>query len=798
MREIQLKISDDLGVSLGVIELENFKDFPLTLTKAIGDLNEFTKRKNDYSLDFDIPRTQNNNQILFGVANVNGVNDSLKLLGRRKCTILVDNNQISYGFIRIYESKNKDSYKANFSGGNGDWVELLSNVNLNQLEWTTEIDSGTTDASETYSQERIDTVNGLDSDSVDIIYPYIIRDTISGIDNRYLRPQLYVRSVLKRMFGKIGYTVDSDFLDSAFMKGATVGDEVYKGVTIDPSFIFENSEDKLQTTRLEVISTVPNTLDNNVGNDGFLGDVNIENKLNNYWNSEIQDAANAFNPVDASYTAQNSGVFDVLLTVGNYRFAWDYYNNNDYTIFDTSNPSNFNAAKKPPSIVMVLVKNNTSSTSIDGVILATQSTNVLPLDASFSVSLNNNDKLTLWMTILDDSVNIRGGAQGDSDPPVRLSYKRWRFWLGADANLSVQSKAKITFGDKYALNSQLSQNVSCLDLLQDFKNQYNLYFSPDFLGKTIKIEPRDSFYQNIGSADNITDMVDIGKSITINSDQNYQQELIFRYAKDSKDKYLNEWQKINNRIYGEYIHNFGNDYLQGKRTVQLKLIAPTIQKIMKDEGVVTSVIRREWEDEKEPLSVNKDYSIRTFQIVQSQQFQNDGYARRSNEPLIVTVALMEAYGNVPTYNDLKLTYNGDNGLFETYYAKTVANIEDKRQVELYLKMPLYKFRTLDLSKPVYVDWTIPEIQGYYIYEEVKSYKLDEFSPVKVRLLRFKNYQPVDVDSTQKTNVNANTDAGQVEDFEQIQYIFDEGTGTESYVDVFDESNSGSFLPLYYD
>jgi hypothetical protein len=159
---------------------------------------------------------------------------------------------------------------------------------------------------------------------------------------------------------------------------------------------------------------------------------------------------------------------------------------------------------------------------------------------------------------------------------------------------------------------------------------------------------------------------------------------------------------------------------------------------------------------------------------------------------------MEAYGNVPTYNDLKLTYNGDNGLFETYYAKTVANIEDKRQVELYLKMPLYKFRTLDLSKPVYVDWTIPEIQGYYIYEEVKSYKLDEFAPVKVRLLRFKNYQPVDVDSTQKTNVNANTDAGQVEDFEQIQYIFDEGTGSESYVDVFDESNSGSFLPLYYD
>jgi hypothetical protein len=187
MREIQLKISDDLGVSLGVIELENFKDFPLTLTKAIGDLNEFTKRKNDYSLDFDIPRTQNNNQILFGIANVNGVNDSLKLLGRRKCTILVDNNQISYGFIRIYESKNKDSYKANFSGGNGDWVELLSNINLNQLEWIAEIDSGTKyqETYQSYNDPKLPSrVNDYDNFSWFNIFPkkeYIYEEGIKII-----------------------------------------------------------------------------------------------------------------------------------------------------------------------------------------------------------------------------------------------------------------------------------------------------------------------------------------------------------------------------------------------------------------------------------------------------------------------------------------------------------------------------------------------------------------------------------------------------------------------------------------
>jgi hypothetical protein len=177
--------------------------------------------------------------------------------------------------------------------------------------------------------------------------------------------------------------------------------------------------------------------------------------------------------------------------------------------------------------------------------------------------------------------------------------------------------------------------------------------------------------------------------------------------------------------------------------------------------------------------------MRTFQIVQiSSSFQ--------------TIALMEGYGGFSTYNDLQLTFNGLKGLFATYYAKTMANIEDKRQVDLYLKMPLYKFRNLNFSKPVYIDFTIPELQGYYIYEQVKGYKLDEFTPVKVRLLRFKSYTPVVVDPSQKTNINQNTSTGQGETFEQIQYVFNEGTGSEILQDVFDTNNSGSLLPLYYD
>jgi hypothetical protein len=778
MREIQLQILDSSNSSLGVIELENFQDFPLTLTKAIGDLNDFTQRKTTYSLDFDLPKTQNNNQILFGIANVNGVSNSLNLLGRKRCNILVDSVQIAYGFIRIYESKYKDSYKANFTGGNGDWVELLSNVYLNQLEWTAETNSGTINATETFSLARIDVINGLDSDTSDIIYPKVIRDTIAVLDSRYVRPQIYVRSIIKKMFAKIGYTVNSSFLDGEFMKGTTVGSTVYKGVTVDPNFIFTNSEERIDASRAEENTSVGFQIPYVIGNVNASTN-RISSKLEGWWNEEVQDSANAFNSALSTYTAPFSGSYDVSLKLGEYRYAFDFRDNGDFTLlFPRSFAEQTIDVQRPPSIKILIVKNNLSSSIIDGEILEEQKKE-LPRDGKFRVNLLEGENITVWIEIKAD-----GTMKGKDQLPYTIS--RTRFWLGLDSNLSVQPSSGIVVGDEYTINKQLAENVSCMELLQDFKIQYNLYFQPDFTSKSILIEPRDLFYQSIGSADNITDLVDLSKSYTVNSDRTYQRELAFKYAKDSKDGYLEEWQKINNRIYGEYIHNFGSNYIQGKRTVKLKLIAPTIQKTVESSNnFSTSVIRRKYNEEDEPKGINNDYSMRTFQIVQiSSSFQ--------------TIALMEGYGGFSTYNDLQLTFNGLKGLFATYYAKTMANIEDKRQVDLYLKMPLYKFRNLNFSKPVYIDFTIPELQGYYIYEQVKGYKLDEFTPVKVRLLRFKSYTPVVVDPSQKTNINQNTSTGQGETFEQIQYVFNEGTGSEILQDVFDTNNSGSLLPLYYD
>jgi hypothetical protein len=793
MREIKIEILDNNDVYLGDLQLENFKDFPLSLTKGIGDINNLTKRQAVYSLDFDVPVTQNNNKLLFGVAYVNTSGDSLDALSKNKCRILVDGNQIEYGFIRIFEHTVNDTYKATFTGGNGDWVEQLSNVYLNQLPWVAESNSGTVTATETFSSSRINAVNLLDSDSVDIFYPYIERNIVSPTDTKYLRPMLYARSVVKRMFEKIGYTVDGSWIDSDDLEP---NDSDFRGLLLDPAFKFINDDETVESTRINVTPSTGSYLTAYaLGNDGVGGITNVS-KYNAYFDDETFDVGNNWTPATSTYTAPRNGTFLINFSVGGYAYFYDANDTGSLSFYGDFDAQGI--SKKPPSISFLVVRNNVSATSIDGEILFESNTGNAPSNFVVQTGLSNSDELTIWWRINDDASGFTG-SQSHLNAP---SLDNWQYYHGSDSTIKIQIDNEIDLGQEYQINGQLGENLSCVEILQDLKTMFNLYFSTNYLSKKVTIETRDNYYQNIGQAENITSIVDLSKKINIDSKRKYRKELKFKYAEDSSDGYLAKWQKINNRTYGEYTHDFGDNYEQGVDVIETKLIAPTIQKVISPNGanIVSSVIRREWDETKEPSDINQDYKIRAFYGVVKQQFNEDGTARRTVSPLVVESAMMESFGNVSTESSKQLTFNGSNGLFSRFYAKTIANIEDLRKVELYLKMPLYKFRALDLSKPVYIDWSIPQLQGYYIIEEVSNYKIESFDPVKVRLLRFKNYDAVDVDTTQKTNINENTAGGQTGDNPQpIYYIFDEGTSNESYEIVYDiENGSGNLEPLYYE
>jgi hypothetical protein len=803
MREIKIAVIDTDESLLGYLDLENFQDFPLTLTKSISDINDLEKRSTDFSLDFDLPTTTNNNKLLFGVTNVNANGDTLKFLNRNKCRIFVDDMPISTGFIRIEETTLNENYRANFTGGNGDWVDLLSNVYLNQLEWVAETNSGTVNATETFSVARASQVNSLSNDFTDIVYPSVIRDVISETDFKALRPQIYVRSVVLRMFEKIGYTVAGSWIDSDDLTEVVDGTYTHRGATIDPSFNFTADEDAVNNSFSEYVSSNTQNLDLDyaLGNDGFGGVRNITN-LSGFFDDSVSDDNLNYNNALGEYTVPITGVYDVNHLLIKSSFA----DINGTGTFDFIPENSLSA--NPPTLNVFVVRNNVGTGSVNGEVLFNENNirgRQVQIPIQFKAALSAGDKVSIFVTINDDA-NVQAG--GIYPPSLNNpSLDRWRVFVRSFLDFSFifqppsrssifyQLDAQVNENEEYVINAQITENINCLALLQDFRTCFNLFFTTDFLSRTVTIESRDNFYQNIGASKNITDQIDFSKSIIVNSEKQYNRELKFRYLEDTDDGYLERWQKINNRTYGEYTHEFGESYQQGVDIIETKVLSPTIQGIMPNDNIVASVIRREYKDQDEPESVNSGYNTRIFYTTYGTQLAN-GVTRNPNFSNYAW-ALMEPFAGLPTPNNAQLTFNGENGLFSRFWAKTIANLEDKRVVELYLNMPLFEFQALDFSKPVYIDFSVPHLHGYYVFERIDSYKLESEETVKVRLLKFRNYDPVAVDTSQKTNISDNVDSGQGGDFEPIYYIFDEGTVNENYEIVFDIDSNSSLEPLIY-
>ena len=801
MQDVKIIVTEDNGTIIGALDLSKPTDFPLSLTKSIASIKDISKRNTYYSLDFNVPSTHNNNIILFGVKQINATLNLKTILNKKRCLIYVGGNLLERGFVRFSLSTFEGDYRATFFGGNADWVELLSEVDLNQLDWQNlnEVAPGV----ELFTPNRILEISTGFSNDFDISYPVIDRN--AGTGRTAYRPVIYMRKLVQRMFEKIGYTVDSNFLNSPFVNGDGLEN---KGLALDPAATFTIDQKTIDlnsiaysTDRL-VSAGDPNLWDVNyiMGNVG-VGLLRTESKLPNFFNILTQDNGGVYDPVNSVYSVNVTGEYNIKLDLPDYLLAMDVTPSGGvgFALFN----DNFNPSKGiAPLVVYFVVKNNVSPTVIDGTILYTTDTPGRRFSAtSFNEKtlLNAGDNISIWFRMKDNASGF--GALSPfmayRDAPNSLQY--WRFSLGVTANLSIQRSASVSTGDSYNINSHLPPNLSCLDILQDLKVLHNLYFVPDPQRKTIKIEPRDEFYQDITTAEDITNRIDLNKTIETDYLSDYKRNLVFRYKKDEKDGYLDRWNTNNLRTYAEYRHLMSNRFEKGDTTFELKIIAPTIQTNILPVDIVTSKVVKHWEDSTvPPLGINEEYAPRYYQLVRSVQFNRDGSSRRT-PPLVVEVGMSEEFGNVPLLNANQLTFNGANGLFAKHYAKTATNIEQLAVVGLSQLMTLDQFRNLDFSRPVYIN-SPAEIKGYYIYESVDNFDGIEEKPVKCKLLRWRNWVGAAVDLTQSTNVSLSVlNPQNTPPLEALLYIYNESdpllpTTYEQVVEP--EANTNNIVPIY--
>lgn len=785
MRDLKLIISELNGTHIGVLDLKESSDFGLKLTRSIASIKDISARKTTYSLDFKIPKTPNNNVLLFGMKNLNSTDKTI--LSKKRVRVYLEENEIERGFIKFHLSELLDTYTATFYGGNADWVDKITPYYLSDLDWSNLNEPAA--GQETFTFARIDTINAGDSTNYDIVYPFIDRNNTGA--NSDLRPIFYVRKFFQRAFEKIGYTLTSNFLNSTFLKGDGAD---YKGLAFDPACVFTADETNIESTRANYSTNRILSTDNDpsLWTDAYVlgkrsAGVTTLSKLEGFFNVLIQDNGTTYNTSTGEYTVADTAYY--TFDVDNSTQKYGYYLFGSWHLYNLGLVSP--AVRHPPSITFYLVANNVSTTVIDGTILHKIDFNPLQANSNrLKGYANAGDVLTLWFEIDDD-------ASGFIDASLNSpSLTNWKYSLGHAASINVFKAGKINLGDQYAINGTIPAKIKVIDLIKDFKTLFNLYFEPDFKNNTITIEPRDDYYQNIGNAENITSLIDYDSPITIDYKLPYKRNLIFSYKADSNDGYLKEWEKLNRRTYAQYTHQLGDRFDEGDTNISTSLISPTIQRFEVNSNIVSSIIRKHYEDnENIGKGINTNFNVRLFQVIRNQQFDEQGLPRRTNSPLVVTCALMEEYGNVATIDNKQLTFNGANGLVSQFWAKTIANLEDAAILSLKMKIDYYKFQSIDFSKPVFIEHPA-DIRGYYVYESIDNFDILKDEVRSVKLLRFKNYQPITIDTSQKTNINENTTNNQGDTPSPIFYVFDELTNP-SYEIVYGVDGNGNLVPYYY-
>ena len=94
MNEVVIRILDSTNNVLGDLDLENFNDFPLVITKGIVNLDNLKSRTGTYTKTFKAPNTKNNSNLLSNVDNINSRKDYRDALGRKPCIIMVNGNEV--------------------------------------------------------------------------------------------------------------------------------------------------------------------------------------------------------------------------------------------------------------------------------------------------------------------------------------------------------------------------------------------------------------------------------------------------------------------------------------------------------------------------------------------------------------------------------------------------------------------------------------------------------------------------------------------------------------------------------
>ena len=753
--EIELRDLTSGGGVKGSLDIKDSDDFPLSLTYLIADIKNLAIRSGAYSKTFNVPATKNNNDLLKHIWNPNTYVDGVstyaglshKMLQRKPCIVKVDGVPILRGEIKIKNIITKSSgkeYVLQMIGNNSDWVKTFETLYLNEL---TSFDTVSSNTDHTYNKTTIENswsggYSDLDTvSSYAFFYPLINYGTwknVSGAVVEDLKPAVYVRALLDAAFRETDYRISSTFLDTADFK-KLIMPFTGSGFNFTDAFINNRKFRASVTSTASVDHTITTTTTNN------KYDYTIP--FNNDSTNLNSDAGNLYNTTTYKYIANS-----------NYLSTFK----GELQIQSFTQGGNFEIYLKRirgASTATVLVKQFST---------VPNTVKKVGFNSGY-INLQTNDEVQIYIKTFFPS----SGGSAATGYNFRHRYDILGFSSVDRSFVYNEINKEIKEGQSVVLKDILPDTVTVLDIIKGIAHAFNLYFRTDTANKIVYIEPRDTFYDDITTANDWTDKLN-KNDYQLAFIDDYKKKLTFEYKNDSNDGHL----KARNEEYeykvGEYRYNLNDRFMIGKQKFTNPTFAPTYH-IMdrnliysttplqetKDKAPLIARLWRNWNGddagqpkhfEFEPRLLYKSYGTQTDDNGNNRAWDWEGTSTTN-----IPTALMRGYGDVTQTN---LSYNGSDGLFQTHYGKYINVIEKGVILTATFNLDTQDIAEINLKKPVFIS-SPSDLHGYYVINKIIDYAPSKSKLTKVELVKIENQGTATFDSNQEGSTLPNRDYGEV-------------------------------------
>jgi hypothetical protein len=545
-------MAGELYINDRLIDIDQALPFPLTFN--IADIRDVSARKGNKSKTITIPGTNSNSAIFRSIFLLTYSDDTtdtnsaiLDFDPSIKATARYYNNGILEfnGIAQLQECKLKDgtwSFDLTLVSDTIDYISRMNKVKINELDFS-EFDHALTKANQFETWNGFNQINGVstsiktgsDWDGVGYYYGLIDygypRTSADKFDCDQIPPQVFVYTILKKLFEYAGITWSSNFFESQRFKKLLTAYFGGNFPTITPA----------QQTNDSVFSNELNNAS------GFI--VNGSTNQQGFGGSVTFPDANLSDVVDVTVTsdpiAQTTSTTPFLINAGTTgMYTVEYKGNHQLDIKFNNTTLNFFNVR----LNLLIIKNGTV---IAGDVIYQDSVANLTGDYSNTFTFNYtrqinctiNDQVRFGVTLV-----VEAGLSVGVDNLTRTIELTSS---GTQVNF-LKTIQELVPGGTVAIGSFLPDMTGDV-FLKGLITMFNLMIKPATDNPSVlEIEPLSEFYTSSQDALDWTQLVDYSKELNVQPTINYaSKEYNFNFKQDG-DYWNGQYQNAYLDNYGEF------------------------------------------------------------------------------------------------------------------------------------------------------------------------------------------------------------------------------------------------------